>query len=174
MRLLIRALICCMVMPAYADDLTAAQISCSSWSKVSAVWPVLHHEQGVLLYLWSPRMALSVQHAAQVRAVAQSLDLHWQPVHDPRIPSGEIHSSLQAPAVSLHARQTLATSAPLCDADLLAQGQTLRHFPIAWVYQQDSQLVWRQTGLPIVSAMPAMFWHSALLERVKSQDRKNR
>jgi hypothetical protein len=155
----------CAAMPAYADDLTAAQSNCDSWRNAATAWPVAKSGQKAVLYLWSPRMVLSVQHAAQVQAVAQSLGLRWQPMYDPRVPATEIQAALQADAVSVQTRQTLAASTPLCDADLLAQEQTLRHFPTAWVYRLDAQLGWQQMGLPIVSAMPAAFWRLALAER---------
>lgn len=158
-----------------SPDLLAAQASCPQWQAVAINWSVpAAGQRGILLYLWSPRMVLSVQHAAQMQAAAQSLGLRWQAMHDPRISAQEIASTLQAAAVSAQVRKVLDASVPLCDADLLAQGQTLRHFPAAWVYQQNATRGWLPRGLPIIGVMPLVFWRQAIAERQSGIEGKNR
>jgi hypothetical protein len=117
----------------------------------------------VLLYLWSPRMVLSVQHAAQVRQIAADAGWRWQAVRDPRVPADEGAAALKAAAPA--AQAALQGSPALCDAALLAQGQSLRHFPTAWLWRFDAQTAWQQQGRPIVGVMPPAFWQQALAER---------
>lgn len=148
-------------------DLAAAQASCPQWQAVTAHWPVPTAGQGrVLLYLWSPRMVLSVQQAAQVQQVAAVQGLRWQAALDPRVPAEEAAAALAA--ASPAAQAALGTSPPLCDAALLVQGQSLRHFPTAWVWRFTAQAGWQVQGQPIVSAMPPAFWQQALAERLNS------
>ncbi len=151
-------------------DLSAARLSCPSFAPISATWaaPQAAAEQPAaaqLLYLWSPRMVLSLQHAAEVQAVAQALGLVWRVATDPRVPAAEIAAALAAAPPD--AQAALAASEPLCDAQVLAQGQSLRHFPTAWVYiWAAGQGSWQRQPVPIVSAMPPGFWRQAVQERL--------
>ena len=151
-----------------ADDWSAAQLSCPAHQPIAQLFEQrgLASDQPVLLYLWSPRMVLSVQHAHAVQQVAQSLGLQWLAVRDPRLPQAEAEAAL----ASLPAAQALHPVQALCDQGLLMQAQTLRHFPTAWVFRREvaneyAGVAWQQQGLPIVSAMPPVFWRQAILER---------
>ncbi len=126
--------------------------------------------QGTLVYVWSPRMVLSAQHAAEVQHQASAVGLHWLPVHDAQVPQGERLAALAKLAHLYPASsQALQNSQPLCDAELIAR-DALRHFPTAFVWRDALQGVrlpargW--SGNPIVGAMPAPFWASALRERL--------
>jgi hypothetical protein len=115
-------------------------------------------------------MALSVLHAAEVAQVAQSHGLVWVAALDPRVPAGEAAAALAAAPPAVQA--ALAVHLPLCDASLLAQPQTLRHFPTAWVYGFSPERGWQVQGRPIVSAMPAEFWQQAIAERLQKPPEK--
>ena len=153
-----------------ADDWLAAQLSCPAHQPIAQLFEQrgLASDQPVLLYLWSPRMVLSVQHAHAVQQVAQSLGLQWLAVRDPRLPQAEAEAALTTlPAA---AAQALHPAQALCDQGLLMQAQTLRHFPTAWVFRREVVgesvgAAWQQQGLPIVSAMLPVFWRQAILER---------
>ena len=125
-------------------------------------------DQAALLYVWSPRMVLAVQHAAAVRALARSLDLHWQPVHDPALAAEELQAAL---ATQTHGPQranyhALKDSQALCNADLIGQQHALRHFPTAYVlYAHDGKV--RIAGEAIVGAMPLAYWRLALQQRLE-------
>jgi hypothetical protein len=127
-------------------------------------------KQGTLVYVWSPRMVLSAQHAAQVQQQATAAGLLWRPVHDAQLPADE---RLAALAKLAHAHpassQALQNSQPLCDAQLIAR-DALRHFPTAFVWrdvpQVEAHLARGWAGAPIVGAMPAPFWADALRERL--------
>ena len=112
----------------------------------------------VLLYVWSPRMVLSAQHAAEVRQVAVDLGVDWLPVHDGRVPAGEIREAVQT--LDVADRQALAQSQPLCARELI-DADAWRHFPTAWLVQQG-----RADTRPLVSAMPPVYWRLGLQERL--------
>ena len=125
-------------------------------------------DQPALLYVWSPRLVLSVQHAAAVRGLARSLGLRWQPVHDPALAAEELQAAL---ATQTHGPQranyrALKDSEALCNANLIDQQHALRHFPTAYVlYRQDGEV--RIAGEAIVGAMPLAFWRLALMQRLE-------
>ncbi len=157
-----------------ADDWLAAQLSCPAHQPIAQLFEQrgLASDQPVLLYLWSPRMVLSVQHAHAVQQVAQSLGLQWLAVRDPRLPQAEAEAALASlpAAAAAAAAQALHPAQALCDQGLLMQAQTLRHFPTAWVFRREVVgesvgAAWQQQGLPIVSAMLPVFWRQAILER---------
>lgn len=149
-----------------SPDFSAAQVSCTHFHALDMTGSAAakKEDQGRLLYLWSPRMALSVLHAAQVQQVARRHGLVWLAAVDPRVPADEWQAALAAAPVA--AQAVLRASQPLCDASLLAQPQTLRHFPTAWVYGFSPKRGWQVQGRPIVSAMPPAFWHEAVAERL--------
>ena len=124
---------------------------------------------GFLLYVWSPRMVLSLLHAHEVQAVARSMDMHFIPVHDGRVPETEIREALAALPPDLAAQQLqspvayrMQASRPLCAPSLIGQ-DAYRHFPTAWV-------VWagRVHPLPLVSAMPPAYWRMGMEQRLQS------
>jgi hypothetical protein len=51
--------------------------------------------QGALLYVWSPRMVLSAQHAASAQRQAQLQGLRFVPLHDAGVPQAEVQAALQ-------------------------------------------------------------------------------
>ena len=168
--------ICLFFGSAQADDWTASQLSCPQHLPVSqqlpALQPAASAGQGVLVYLWSPRMVLSVLHAHEAQQVAQRAGLAWLPLLDPRLPQVEAQDALitlsPAQAAALRPVQNL------CDQKLLQAGQTLRHFPTAWVFRraptsESAGEAWQQQGLPIVSAMPAGYWQQAVAERLSQR-----
>ena len=125
-------------------------------------------EQATLLYVWSPRMVLSVEHAAAVRDLARSLGLHWHPVHDPAIAATELQAALNS---QNHGSQranyrALKDSQALCNADLMDEQHALRHFPTAYVlYAKGGEV--RIAGEAIVGAMPLAYWRLALQQRLE-------
>jgi hypothetical protein len=127
-------------------------------------------KQGALVYVWSPRMVLSAQQAAEVQQQATAAGLRWQPVHDAQVPADERLAALAKLAHAYPASsRALQNSQPLCDAQLIAR-DALRHFPTAFVWRDAPQGEALPTrgwaGTPIVGAMPAPFWAGALRERL--------
>jgi hypothetical protein len=127
-------------------------------------------KQGTLVYVWSPRMVLSAQHAAQVQQQATDAGLLWQPVHEAQLPTDERLAALAKLAHAYPASsQALQNSLPLCDAQLIAR-DALRHFPTAFVWRDaprgEGLPAPGWAGNPIVGAMPVPFWASALRERL--------
>ncbi len=121
--------------------------------------------QGALVYIWSPRMVLSAQHAASAQRQALLHGLVFVPLHDGKVGAGEIQAALahmaqrgDAPLVA--SAQALATSQALCAASLQAR-DALRHFPTAFVVQ--SARVHRH---PIVGAMPEPAWAHSIAQRL--------
>lgn len=139
--------------------------------------------QGALVYVWSPRMVLSAQHAAQVQQQAAAAGLRWFAVHDLGLPEAEKAAALSRLAYAHPtSAQALQASQPLCDAQLMAR-DALRHFPTAFVWRDavfstashsatpapghrlPLDAGW--AGHPIVGAMPPQFWAVALRERLQ-------
>lgn len=124
--------------------------------------------QKALLYVWSPRMVLSVQHAGAVRRQAQNLGLRWRPMHDASIEAGELQATLnsQKQGAQRANYRALKDSQPLCNLAWAEEHHALRHFPSAYVlYQQRSEL--RIAGEAIVGAMPLTYWRLALQQRLE-------
>jgi hypothetical protein len=148
----------------------------------------LRQTQGALLYVWSPHMVLSAQHAASAQRQAQLLGLRFVPLHDAGVPLAEVQAAGQrlrglglnaanspGTAGSPHGSRVakpgeeppytrsanaLATSLPLCAASLLER-DALRHFPTAFVVQPSG--VHRY---PIIGAMPELAWASSIAQRL--------
>lgn len=124
--------------------------------------------QKALLYVWSPRMVLSVQHAGAVRRQAQSMGLRWLPMHDASIEANELQATLSS---QNHGAQranyrALKDTQPLCNLAWAEEHHALRHFPSAYVlYQQRGEL--RIAGEAIVGAMPLTYWRLALQQRLE-------
>ncbi len=142
--------------------------------------------QGALLYVWSPRMVLSAQHADSAQHQAQRYGLRFVPLHDAKVPQAELDAALQrllkpvvndiggekgraGGATSLskpfgpqaaQSANVLVASQALCAASLLER-DALRHFPTAFVVQAGS--VHRY---PIVGAMPETAWASSIVQRL--------
>ncbi len=150
---------------AYSSISTSENL-CFNDSKLSQLLAQqLPETAGVLLYVWSPRMALSAQHAATAAQQAQATGLGFVALHDAQVGHAELSAALarmaqnSAPAQQSSA-SVLGRSLPLCAPALIERGAQ-RHFPTAWVLQH--------TGLhprPIVGAMPAQAWALSLQQRM--------
>ena len=114
----------------------------------------------VVLYIWSPRMLLSVTHAHEVQEQAQLAGLRFVPLRDARVPSAEWWAAL---ARAGDAAQGLNPSQALCSARL-EERDALRHFPTAFVLRNGALL-----RDPVVGAMPAAFWRSSLQQRLEQR-----
>jgi hypothetical protein len=120
---------------------------------------------GVLLYVWSPRMALSAQHAATAAQQAQAIGLGFVALHDAQVGDGELAAALARMAqssapVQQSSSDALGRSMPLC-APALLERDAQRHFPTAWLLQRN--------GLhprPMVGAMPPEAWALSLRQRM--------
>lgn len=175
-----KALICCVLVAqgtahthptegASAAEPQQATLQCfadSDWSQV----------RSAVVYVWSPRMVLSVTQAALVARAAKAQGLQFIPLVDARLPPGEWQEALQQLATPL-AIQTaqrqpggtpnmldsvaaLAPTRPLCSAQLI-QLDAYRHFPTSFVVNGPSP-----HPSPIVGAMPQDFWTQALRLRL--------
>jgi hypothetical protein len=118
---------------------------------------------GALLYVWSPRMVLSAQHAATAQRQAQQHGLRFVPLHDAGVPQEEVLAARQR----LHnlgpqSAHALVDSQPLCAAILLER-DALRHFPTAFVVQASG--VHRY---PIIGAMPETAWAMSISQRLSA------
>jgi hypothetical protein len=140
--------------------------------------------RGALLYVWSPRMVLSAQHAASAQRQAMQHGLRFVPVHDAGVPAAELAASLgrllgpsddplhhagknntktntdHSAINTNHSHSVLATSQPLCAPSLLER-DALRHFPTAFVVKASG--VHRHA---IIGAMPEAAWASSIAQRL--------
>ncbi len=55
----------------------------------------MQQTQGSLLYVWSPRMVLSAQHAASAQRQALVQGLRFVPLHDAGVPRAEVQAALE-------------------------------------------------------------------------------
>jgi hypothetical protein len=122
-------------------------------------------ETKALLYVWSPRMVLSAQHAASVQQQARAQSLRFVAMYDPRVPAEEVDAALRSMVRSgvtalINSAAVLQKSEPLC-ANTLLERDALRHFPTAFVLLSDGPH--RQ---PIVGAMPPEAWAQSLQQRL--------
>jgi hypothetical protein len=123
-----------------------------------------------LVYVWSPRMVLSAQHASAAQQQAQQMGLAFIALHDAQVPQAELSAAMQRMQHSdnttwQRSASALQHSQALC-APTLLQRDALRHFPTAFVLQGGSTgaVVHRH---PIVGAMPDAAWASSLALRVQ-------
>ena len=114
-----------------------------------------------LVYVWSPRMVLSVTQAHLAAEQAKTLGLQFVPVVDGRLPASEWQAALRkmasTPAVDAF---VLSASEPLCSAQLIGKDAYL-HFPTAFVLQ-NGQIHPQK----LVGAMPAHFWRKGIMTRL--------
>ncbi len=147
---------------------TAALLCLPAWATAQCVSDeVLNNlamrsgnDTGTLVYVWSPRMVLSLTQAHLAAQAAEQFGLDFLPVHDARVPPTEIASALKAAQKqSPEATRFLSASQALCSPQLL-QAEALRHFPTAYV------LTARGTHrFPIVGAMPLAAWQQSIAQR---------
>ena len=111
-----------------------------------------------VIYVWSPRMALSVLHAGEVARQARMAGLIFIPVVDERVPEGEWRSALGA-TVASHASNPgfhdLVQSQSLCAGRLIAL-DAYQHFPSVFLVHSGQLQNGKWTG-----AMNAATWASA-------------
>ncbi len=136
---------------------------------------LLPKQASTLVYVWSPRMVLSAQHADTARQQAQRKGLQFVAVHDGQVPDAEITAAVQrmhhsTNATWQHSAVALQHSQALC-SPLLVQRDALRHFPTAFVLQGtgDAAVVHPH---PIVGAMPETAWASSLAQRLQDGQTK--
>jgi hypothetical protein len=122
----------------------------------------LQAQHNSLLYVWSPRMALSATQARLAAASSSASGLQFVPLVDGRIPASEWQEALL----------TLAKSSP-SDAEVLANSQVLcapklidkdayAHFPTAFIVKGGEIHPNR-----LIGAMPANFWMLGIQERLQ-------
>jgi hypothetical protein len=152
------------------SSLNSRADACFDAQSLAALPRQLAHNS--LVYVWSPRMVLSAQHAADAQQQAALAGLRWVAVHDPRVPADERWAALaQLARTHSASAQALDASLPLCDAQLMAR-DALRHFPSAFIWRgaavdgNAASATQGWVGAPIVGAMPAVFWAMALRERL--------
>jgi hypothetical protein len=126
---------------------------------------LVQQETKALLYVWSPRMGLSAQHAASAAQQARAHGLRFVAVYDARVPADEVDAALRSMVHSgvtalIHSASSLQKSEPLC-ANTLLERDALRHFPTAFVLLPTGPH--RQ---PIVGAMPPEAWAQSLQQRL--------
>jgi hypothetical protein len=121
-------------------------------------------QQNSLLYVWSPRMALSATQAHLAAESAKASGLQFVPLVDGRIPTDEWQSALRTLAKSqaLDA-EVLASSQVLC-APKLIDKDAYAHFPTAFVVKSGEIHPNR-----LIGAMPAHFWLQGMKERLQPQ-----
>ena len=112
--------------------------------------------QGALLYVWSPRMALSAQHAASAQRQAQRLGLRFVPLHDANVPQAELDAARQRLlGLGLDSANAVASSLPLCAASLIERdalakltgpGIALADLTAVWTGFLERKHDWDQTG----------------------------
>lgn len=127
--------------------------------------------QGALVYVWSPRMVLSAQHAASAQRQARQQGLAFVPLHDAQVGYGEIQAALTKLASATEPQwvasaQALANSQSLCASELQAR-DALRHFPTAFVLQGGA--LHRHA---IIGAMPETAWANSIAQRLHSGEER--
>lgn len=128
----------------------------------------LHSQTPSLIYVWSPRMVLSVAQAHLAAQAAESEGLKFIPVVDGRIPESEWQHALlrltQDVLAPTARSSVLQNSQALCAPSLIEQDAYL-HFPTAFVLQNG-----KLHPQKLVGAMPAHFWKQGIRERLLLAD----
>ena len=119
-----------------------------------------------VIYVWSPRMALSVLHANEVADQAHLLGLRFLPLVDGRVPEEEWQSALTADLIltaTMPGRHSaLQSSQSLCSNRLLAL-DAYQHFPSVFMVRSDQLQAEKWTG-----AMSSRNWFEAFNADLKS------
>ena len=98
------------------------------------------------IYIWSPRMALSVLHADDVALQAQAAGLNFVPIVDGRVPPLEWQSSLRAlTSKQPSAARSLALTQSACTSRLAAL-DAYQHFPAVFVLRAGYLQAQKWTG----------------------------
>ena len=116
-----------------------------------------------LIYVWSPRMVLSVTQAHLAAEQAALLGMQFVPLVDGRISAAEWQGAIKKVAegdkTSADEVAVLGASQVLCARSLIEKDAYL-HFPIAFV-AQNGQI----HPSKLVGAMPAKFWRMGIAAR---------
>lgn len=117
--------------------------------------PASFADRCTVYYLWSPRMALSAQHAATALSVAQQVGMRYQIHHPAGISDAEISATLASLRPN-HPRSAalLHVSTPLEPAQ--ATGRVFSHYPTVWLQRGG------QASSPVTGVMPEPYWSRAL------------
>ncbi len=138
----------------FADNCwTDADLSALEKTQINAV-----------IYVWSPRMALSVLHADEVARQAGVAGLGFVPIVDGRVPDAEWRSALQAAGVTkTGAGGSLKTTRSLCDGRL-TRLDAYQHFPSAFLVRFGQLKAEKWTG-----AMNSSAWAGAFSAELNSK-----
>lgn len=121
-----------------------------------------------LLYVWSPRMALSANQARLAQEAAIAAGLQFIPLVDSRIPAYEWQSALQTLAKSnAKDAEVLSNSQILCSPKLIEK-DAYAHFPTAFVVKNAEMHPNR-----LIGAMPLQFWAQGIRERLRGDNNAN-
>ena len=116
-----------------------------------------------VIYVWSPRMALSVLHADDVAQQARTAGLAFVPVVDGRIPEAEWQSALTRPnSPTPNSGTSLRASQPACAARLAAL-DAYQHFPSVYLVAGGQLQAQKWTG-----AMNASTWGKAFMAGLRA------
>ena len=126
----------------------------------------MRSQQGSLLYVWSPRMALSATQAHLAADAAKAAGLQFVPLVDGRLPASEWQSALRTLAAAQPKdAEALAASEPLCSPKLVEK-DAYSHFPTAFVVK-SGDMPPNVHPNRLIGAMPAQFWAQGIQERLK-------
>jgi hypothetical protein len=122
-------------------------------------------QQPSLLYIWSPRMALSATQAHLAADAATAAGLKFVPLVDGRLQASEWQSALLTlAAVQPNDAEALANTESLCSPKLVEK-DAYAHFPTAFVVKSGELHPNR-----LIGAMPTVFWAQGIQERLKSSE----
>jgi hypothetical protein len=118
--------------------------------------------QSSLLYVWSPRMALSATQAHLAADAAKAAGVGFVPLVDGRVPQAEWQSALRTLAASQPTdAEALAGTQALCSPKLVEK-DAYAHFPTSFIVSNGDMHPNR-----LIGAMPAQFWTQGIQERLK-------
>jgi hypothetical protein len=126
---------------------------------------LIRSQPNSLLYVWSPRMALSATQAHLAADAAKAVGLRFVPLVDGRLPAVEWQSALRTLATLQPIdAEALATTEPLCSSKLIEK-DAYAHFPTSFVVSNGDMHPNR-----LIGAMPAQFWAQGIQERLKPKN----
>ena len=124
----------------------------------------LQSSQSSLLYVWSPRMALSATQARLAAESAKALNVQFVPLVDGRVPASEWQAALRTLATTQAIdAKVLAATQVLCSEKLIEK-DAYAHFPTAFVVKSGEIHPNR-----LIGAMTANFWQQGIDERLQAQ-----
>ena len=124
----------------------------------------LQAQHSSLLYVWSPRMALSATQARLAAESAKTLNVQFVPLVDGRIPAFEWQAALRTLATTQAIdAEVLAATQVLCSKKLVEK-DAYAHFPTGFVVKGGDIHANR-----LIGAMSAHFWQLGINERLQPQ-----